>query len=339
MSWELFTGDGVPHRNRDKSNEEAWNRIPPPPPWRLRAAGKAPVFVMPAGLARAVNASLHLRRPLLISGPPGSGKSTLAYLIAEELELGAVLKWHITSRSTRNEGLWEYDALGRLHATQVARRDADQDANQAAHHGRDAGPADEVRNDDVQNFVTLGALGTALAASQVRIVLIDEIDKSDLDLPGDLLDVMENGEFTIPVLRRADSDREFSVRGADGQQYAIAASGIVKLKPERFPVIVFTSNGERLFSSPFLRRCVRFTMPEANEETLVEIVTAHLNSAAAATGEEQIKKFAENLTGNKKQLAINQILEFVYLITGDYPSDERSRGKLADILLQELNGT
>ena len=73
---------------------------------------------MTHGLADAVNAALHLRRPLLLSGGPGSGKSTLVDLIAAELELGSVLRWHITSKSTLNDGLYEYDALGRLHATQ-----------------------------------------------------------------------------------------------------------------------------------------------------------------------------------------------------------------------------
>jgi MoxR-like ATPase len=323
MSWELFTGSGVPQR--DDSGAPAWERIPPLRSWRQRASGggpaTAPVFEMPPGLADAVNAALHLRRPLLLSGSPGSGKSTLVDLIAAELELGAVLRWHITSRSTLAEGLFEYDALGRLHATQVA---------------QGTGAAGRQADADAANFVTLGPLGTALAAGQIRAVLVDEIDKSDLDLPGDLLNVMENGEFTVPVLARANSDRPFTVTGADGAGYTVDPDGVVRRR--HFPVIVFTSNGERAFSPPFLRRCVRFTMPQADRDRLTRIIAAHLSTAAAASEEKAIADFAERLRKSDR-LAINQILEFVSLVTGDSPPDGTSRAQLAEILLQELSGT
>jgi len=308
MSWELFTGDGI-------RRPDAWQQIPPLRSWRQHPSGERPVFEMPPGLADAVNASLHLRRPLLLSGGPGSGKSTLVELIAAELDLGVVLRWHITSKSTLMDGLYEYDALGRLHATQVP--------------GEQAEPAAE-------NYVTLGPLGTALAARKVRAVLIDEIDKSDLDLPGDLLNVMENGEFPIPVLARAKSDHAFNVKGADSERYDIGADGVVRR--QHFPVIVFTSNGERAFSPPFLRRCVRFTMPPADRDRLTRIVAAHLNSDAASAEQEVIADFAERLRQNDR-LAINQILEFVYLVTGGSPPDSASRQQLAQILLLELSGT
>ena len=313
MSWELFTGDGTPRRADPE--KEAWEAIPSLRPWRQHNTGEPPVFDMPPGLADAVNAALHLRRPLLVAGGPGSGKSTLVDLIAAELELGAVLRWHITSKSTLTDGLYEYDALGRLHATQTA---------------------DEQPDPAVENFVTLGPLGTSLAAGQVRSVLIDEIDKSDLDLPGDLLNVMENGEFTIPVLARAKGGRPFTVTGADGARYPVDADGVVRRR--HFPVIVLTSNGERAFSPPFLRRCVRFTMPQADRTRLIRIVTAHLNEEAASAEQEAITDFAERLRKNDR-LAINQILEFVYLVTGDSPPDSASREQLAEILLQELSGT
>jgi MoxR-like ATPase len=313
MNWNLFTGDGIPHR--DDPAQEVWQQIPPLRSWRQHPAGKPPVFEMPPGLADAVNASLHLRRPLLLSGGPGSGKSTLVDLIAAELELGTVLRWHITSKSTLMDGLYEYDALGRLHATQVP--------------GEQADPG-------VENFVTLGPLGTALAAGKVRAVLVDEIDKSDLDLPGDLLNVMENGEFPIPVLVRAKSDHKFTVKGADGGSYDIDADGVIRLR--HFPMIVFTSNGERAFSPPFLRRCIRFTMPPADRDRLTRIVAAHLNSDAASAEQETISDFADRLRKSDR-LAINQILEFVYLVTGGSPPGSASRRQLAEILLQELSGT
>ena len=317
--WELFKGDGEVHRSAAAPGKKAWIRLPPLRSWREHVPGTAPKFDMPAGLATAVNAALHLRRPLLLTGGPGSGKSTLVELIAAELELGQVLRWHITSRSTLAEGLYEYDALGRLHATQAGEPDA------------------------VENFVTLGPLGTALAADQARAVLVDEIDKSDLDLPGDLLDVMERGEFPIPPLVRAadgplearGADDPFHVRGADGAgPYDVGRDGRVRL--QHFPVIVFTSNGERSFSAPFLRRCVRFEMPPLDEDRLVNIVTMQLDAAKAATERAEIVAFAER--AKKNPLAINQILEFVALVTEDHPALPGGyRDLLKQILLQELN--
>ena len=315
MSWELFVGDGTPHR--EDPDKEAWERIPPLRSWRQRTPGKAPPFDMPDGLADAVNASLQLRRPLLLSGGPGSGKSTLVDLIAAELELGTVLRWHITSQSVLTDALYQYDALGRLHATQATEQQS------------------EPGEADVANFVTLGPLGTALAAKKLRAVLIDEIDKSDLDLPGDLLNVMENGEFPIPALTRARSG-PFTVKGADRKPYEVDADGVVRR--QHFPVIVFTSNGERTFSPPFLRRCIRFTMPPPGEDRLTRIVGAHLNSQAATAEHEAIVAFADRLRNND-QLAINQILEFVCLVTGKSAPDSASRKQLEKILLQELSGT
>jgi MoxR-like ATPase len=273
---------------------------------------------MPEGLADAVNAALHLRRPLLLTGGPGSGKSTLVDVLAKELEVDPVLRWHITSKSTLTEGLYEYDALGRLHVTQE--RDVDQGS---------AAP---------ENFVTLGPLGTALAAgkvhSKVRAVLIDEIDKSDLDLPGDLLNVMEHGEFAIPVLARAKSGTPFTVKGADGADYVVDGDGVARR--QHFPVIVFTNNGERTFSPPFLRRCVRFDMPAMDEDRLVRIVTAHLSGDAAAAEQPVIADFAARLQAGDS-LALNQILEFVYLVTGESVPGSDARENLRAILLKELS--
>jgi MoxR-like ATPase len=315
MSWALFTGSGQPRPG--ENGGEPWRELPNLRSWRQRATGQPPVFDMPDGLADAVNAALHLRRPLLLSGGPGSGKSTLVDLIAAELALGPALRWHITSKSTLGEGLYEYDALGRLHATQ----EPDAAALPAA-----AAP---------ENFVTLGPLGTALASARVRAVLIDEIDKSDLDLPGDLLDVMERGEFKIPVLARVGSGIPFTVTGADGGQYGVPANGVTRL--QQFPVIVFTSNEERTFPSPFLRRCVRFEMPTPDADRLARIVSAHLGSDAATEEQAVIIDFAARLQAGDA-LAINQILEFVHLVTGASAPDSDARANLRDILLKELSG-
>jgi MoxR-like ATPase len=316
-SWDLFVGDGEPRRADPE--KKAWTQLPPLRSWRLRQKDKAPVFKMTEGLSDAVNAALHLRRPLLLTGDPGSGKSTLVDVIAAELELGTVLRWHITSKSTLNDGLYEYDALGRLHATQEK--------------GADDAP---------ENFVTLGPLGTALAAGTIRAVLIDELDKSDLDLPGDLLNVIENGEFTIPVLARAKSQPQFIVKGADGdsgedgQPYTVGRDGVVRRT--EFPVIVFTSNRERAFSAPFMRRCIRFQMPRFTKNDLVRIIQAHLDEDVRPEEDKVISEFAQRLQENKP-LAVNQILEYVYLVTGSSAPAGEARDNLRDILLKELNGT
>jgi MoxR-like ATPase len=314
MPWDIFTGSGVPNV------ADAWRQIPGPPPWRDRAAVRT-LFVPTPELLQAVNAALHLRRPLLLTGSPGSGKSMLASVIADELDLGQLLEWHVTSRSTLADALYQYDALGRLHATQ-------------------AGPASGDIADHVEDFVTLGPLGTALAsADRPRAVLIDEIDKSDLDLPGDLLHVLELGEFDIPPLVRAarNSDVQvaetYRVRGADRAVYGVP-EGVVRRA--HMPVIILTSNGERTFPPPFLRRCVRFEMPTPDESFLKEVVAAHLGDAAEQQ-QEIIREFAARLVAGET-LALDQLLSLVYLVTGEAAPGTEARSKLEAILLAELTG-
>src|SRR5690242_17932500 len=114
MAWQpYYRGDGESHGAT----------LPDPPPWRsFPARPLARTFQPPPGLVEAVNAALHLRRPLLLTGAPGSGKSTVVDSIASELGLGPALRWHITSRSVLTDALYRYDVLGRIHAQQLASR-------------------------------------------------------------------------------------------------------------------------------------------------------------------------------------------------------------------------
>lgn len=316
-TWRIFSG------GRSTPADQAWENLPDPPPWRQRKVAITH-FVVTDDLIDAVNAALHLRRPLLLTGAPGSGKSTLLSLIAAELSLGDPLNWHITSRSTLNDGLFQYDALGRLHATQIP-------------SGRAADSAAAV-----EDFVTLGPLGTALASEhKPRAVLIDEIDKSDFDLPSDLLNVLEEGEFDIPPLVRdargiGRGDKEMvthQVRGADRKMYTVH-NGVVRRT--HWPVIVMTSNGERTFPAPFLRRCVRFEMATPTKDFLESVVDGYL-SKVEGEDRTKIEDFAQRLVAGER-LALDQLLNYLYLVTSDNGVDATLRGRLERALLGELNG-
>ena len=303
MAWApYYLGDGVP---RDVE-------LPEPPPWRSFAVAEdrmAKTFQPPPGLIDAVNAALCLRRPLLITGSPGSGKSSVADSIASELKLGSVLRWHITSRSTLTDALYRYDALGRL--------DAHQRGN----------------SDGIGTFVELGPLGTALLSSRrPRLLLIDEIDKSDIDLPSDLLNVLERGEFNIPELtRHLDDDVEVRLWKDEGT--AVIHAGHIRCS--EFPFIVMTSNGERDFPAPFLRRCIRFTMPDPDEVQLAKIVSAHLGAEAMEQAKDMLGKFAEDLRSDKK-LATDQLLNAIFLVTRSPNVEGDHRNRLMNLLLKAL---
>ncbi|MCS0639483.1 ATPase [Streptomyces sp. LP05-1] len=312
MTWQpYYTGTGTPPATPEDRVE-----LPPAPPWReFPRRSLHERFVPPPGLVEAVNAALALRRPLLVTGQAGSGKSTVIEQVAAELDLGTPLRWHITSRSGLAEALYRYDALGRIHAQRLEGSGG---------------------SDDIAPFLRFGPLGTALLpADRPRALLIDEIDKSDLDLPSDLLDVLERGEFEIPELARYGAD-DVAVRewGGDGTHEVTRG----RVQCTAFPFIVMTSNGERDFPAAFLRRCVRFTMPLPTPETLLRVVRAHMGAEAAGTDETRrlIGTFLERLTAGES-LAVDQLLNAVHLLSGeDAPTEER-RAAVEDLILRELS--
>ncbi|MEU9287373.1 ATPase [Streptomyces sp. NPDC048275] len=313
MTWQNFyVGDGTP-RDVDLGDPPPWRSFPRPALHRE--------FQPPPGLVKAVNAALVLRRPLLVTGAAGSGKSTVIEQVAQELKLGDVLRWHITSRSTLKEALYRYDALGRIHAQRLA--------------GPDGG-------DDIAPFLQLGPLGTALLpVEHPRALLIDEIDKSDLDLPSDLLDVLERGEFEIPELARYARD-VVTVREWGGDASAPAHSPVENgfVRCTSFPFIVMTSNGERDFPAAFLRRCIRFTMPKPSVEELRKVVEAHLKidggTRRSRAIDPLIQTFVERLAAGES-LAVDQLLNAAHLLTGGGTLAGADRQEVLDLVLRELS--
>ncbi|WP_424097399.1 AAA family ATPase [Moorena producens] len=317
-SWKIFRGTPEqPH--------EGIQRLPEPPSWRkFDKKERGTTYQTRPEEIDLVNAALYLRRPLLVTGKPGTGKTSLAYAVAQELQLGGVLRWNITTRSHLQQGLYSYDAIGRL---------------------QDAQGSDKDNLREIGKYIQLGPLGTALLSSTYpRVLLIDEMDKSDIDLPNDLLTIFEEGEFEIPELTRiSDQFPNIDVKTWDNQN-TIIHNG--KVTCEAFPFVILTSNGEKAFPPAFLRRCLRLDIPEPTPEELEAIVKAHLGDSIEQA-EPIIKTFLKRR--KKGDLATDQLLNAIYILTNtvnteDAPmvdsqeeDEDQNKARLIDRLLQYLS--
>lgn len=255
--------------------------------------------------ASLVNAAFVLRRPLLITGQAGVGKTSLAYSVALQLGLGNVLRWGVTSRSTLKDALYHYDALARLHDASLREKGLDESS---------LGFGD---------YITLGPLGTALLPTNAagyfpRVLLIDEIDKSDADLPSDLLHVLEEGSFTIPEVARLPQAHKGKTIQVNTCEPSIGKASIPSdgwIRCDDFPLIIMTSNGDRDFPPAFLRRCLQLAIPMPSLEKLETIIKAHLgeNTMQDPDVGRLLNIFDSQRNEKASLLAIDQLLNAIYL--------------------------
>jgi MoxR-like ATPase len=275
--------------------------------------------------ALLVDAAILLRRPILVSGYPGVGKTSLAYAIAWQLGLGRVLRWSITSRSNLEDALYHYDAIGRLNEAALGKEGIEDGTSNAS---------------DIGRYITLGSLGTAFLPNgsgpyQPRVLLIDEIDKCDIDLPNDLLHLMEDGKFEIREIARMNKDDgKVSIRTDDGSNAEVDANGVIEC--DDFPIVVMTTNDERDFSPAFNRRCIRLNMEIPGKSKLESILAAHLdNSELLKRPEamEMINMFTNQKGDSETRISVDRLINALHLLeVGKLAADEDRKAMVHPVL-------
>jgi len=291
--WCLFHGDNTPKDFK----------APTAPPWRVKENRIESYCTFSDKVKKMVSAALILRRPLLITGNPGIGKSSLAEAIRAELKLGdEVLYWRIGTQSKFKDGLYSYDALSRLHDMQVKEKDTE----------------GNFVSEKVENYLKLEALGIAFSSKQQRVVLIDEIDKSPIDLPNNLLHIFEENQFEIPELKRLK--KHSFIPFEDTNKFKEIKDGLVTCDMDTFPLIIMTSNGERDFPPAFMRRCLHLEIQDPTHDELAEIVQRHFAQIDKVVHADRLEKIITSFLKrrddekNLVQLSTDQLLNAVYLL-------------------------
>ena len=253
-------------------------------------------YVATQDLMLAVNAAVTLQRPLLVKGEPGTGKTMLAEEVAAAMKM-PLLQWHIKSTTKAQQGLYEYDAVSRLRDSQLA----------------DAESAGRVR--DIRNYIVQGVLWQAFTAEQPVVLLIDEIDKADIEFPNDLLRELDRMEFYVYETRE-----------------------LVRAKHR--PVIVITSNNEKELPDAFLRRCFFHYIRFPDEETMRRIVDVHYPGLKRELLAEALASFfrLREVPGLRKKPSTSELLDWVKLLVAEDIPPEALRGDDARKTLPPLYG-
>ena len=249
-------------------------------------------YVATDDLKVAVNAAVQLRRPLLVKGEPGTGKTVLAHEIAEAL--GApLIEWHIKSTTRAVQGLYEYDAVARL---------------------RDGQLGDE-RVHDISNYIKRGKLWDAFTSPQLPVLLIDEIDKADIEFPNDLLQELDRMEFYV-----YETDETIAARVR--------------------PVVIITSNNEKELPDAFLRRCFFHYIRFPDEETMNAIVDVHFPGIKQKLVSEALRIFYDmrKVPGLKKKPSTSELLDWLKLLLVEDIDETTLRERDPTKLIPPLHG-
>ena len=249
-------------------------------------------FVATEDLKVAVNAAVALQRPLLIKGEPGTGKTVLAQEIARALGRN-LISWHIKSTTKAQQGLYEYDAVSRLRDSQLG----------------------DARVHDIGNYIVKGKLWEAFEADVAPVLLIDEIDKADIEFPNDLLLELDRMEFHVYETRQT-------------------------IRARQRPVIVITSNNEKELPDAFLRRCFFHYIKFPDRETMERIVAVHYPGISQLLLREALTSFFElrDLPGLKKQPSTSEFLDWLKLLLAEDVGPDVLRETNAAKLIPPLHG-
>ena len=243
-------------------------------------------YVAADDLTIAVNAAITLERPLLVKGEPGTGKTELAKQVASALGLN-LIEWHVKSTTKAQQGLYEYDAVSRLRDSQLG--------------------SEKVH--DVANYIRRGKLWEAFIADEKSVLLIDEIDKADIEFPNDLLQELDRMEFHV---------------------YETGET----VRAEQRPIVIITSNNEKELPDAFLRRCFFHYIKFPEIETLEQIVEVHYPGIKKKLVRAALTQFYEvrEVPGLKKKPSTSEALDWIRLLVADEFEPEDLRGDAKNIL-------
>ena len=249
-------------------------------------------YIATDDLKIAVNASVALERPLLIKGEPGTGKTVLAYEVAKALN-APLITWHIKSTTKAHNGLYEYDAVSRLRDSQLG----------------------EERVHEVRNYLKPGKLWEAFTSPVRPVLLIDEIDKADIEFPNDLLQELDRMEFYV---QETDETIRAAVR----------------------PVVVITSNNEKELPDAFLRRCFFHYIRFPDDQTMTAIIEVHFPGIKRRLVSEALKTFYEirDTPGLKKKPSTSELLDWLKLLLVEDIDPETLRERSPNKLIPPLHG-